>query len=353
MVEMKILKRAELVVIRKRLAEEGKSVGFTSGSFDLLHRGHIDYLQKAKRLCDVLIVGVNSDSSVREYKGTSRPIVREDDRAELVAALECVDYVFLFEEQNNNQNISLLQPGIYFKGGDYDKSRLSSASLIESYGGRVELIPFLEGYSTTSLIRKIEGAFLTSYETSPASERKPAVFVDRDGTICEHVEYLHEKDKFTLVPFAMEGLKAFQDAGYYIIVVTNQPGIGLGYFAKEDFFAVNRELLIAASKAKVAIDKIYFCPHSKSENCRCRKPETGMLQRAVSELLIDRERSVVIGDMTSDIELGHRFGCRTVLVQSGRGGDDKLFDVSPDVIATDILDAARKIKELDDRETSI
>lgn len=338
---MKIVTRAELVEIRKRLAEEGKEVGFTSGSFDLLHRGHIDYLQKARRLCDVLIVGVNSDSSVRSYKGTARPIVREDDRAEVVAALSCVDFVFIFEERNNNQNISLIRPDIYFKGGDYDKSRLSSAAIVEGYGGRIELIPFLKGYSTTSLIHRIEGAFLTSFLESQGAQRKPAVFVDRDGTICAHVEYLHEKEKFTLLPNAMEGLKAFQDAGYYIIVVTNQPGIGLGYFTKEDFFAVNRELLISASRAGVAIDKIYFCPHSKSENCRCRKPETGMLQQAVSELDIDRERSIVIGDMTSDIELGRRFGCRSVLVATGRGGKDNLYDVAPDVVADDLLHAAR------------
>jgi rfaE bifunctional protein nucleotidyltransferase chain/domain len=340
---MSIGTREEIARRVNELRGEGKKIGFTSGVFDLLHAGHVDYLEKARATCDVLVVGVNSDLSVQRNKGPDRPIVTGTDRILVVAGLRSVDYAFLFEERNNNENITLLRPDVYCKASDYGTKTLSSAPIVESYGGRVVLVPLLTGYSSTGLIERIQGAALTSLGQVTNSEPRPAVFVDRDGTICEHIEYLHEPEKFKLIPGALEGLKRFADAGYRIIVVTNQPGIGLGYFSKEAFYRVNRELLIAASRAGLDLDKIYFCPHSKSEHCTCRKPAVGMLERAVAELGVVREESVVIGDMTSDVMLGERFGCKTVLVKTGRGGEDRLFDVSPDIVAESITDAATQI----------
>ena len=134
----KIFSRAE--IIEKLKSERPARVGFTSGSFDLIHPGHVDYLSKAKELCDCLIVAVNSDNSIKGYKSELRPIVPADSRAKVVAALEAVDYVFIFDELNNNQNITLLKPDYYIKAADYNKKSLSSAPLVESYGGEVKLI---------------------------------------------------------------------------------------------------------------------------------------------------------------------------------------------------------------------
>lgn len=345
-----IASRAEIIPFVESLRKEGKKIGYTSGVFDLLHPGHVEYLKKARALCDFLVVGVNSDTSVKSYKSPDRPIMGALDRAQVVGALECVDAVFIFSETNNNRNIELLRPDLYIKAGDYSKEELSSAPLVEAYGGRVELVPMREGYSTTGTIERIRGGADPHREVSlPVPPRGAAVFVDRDGTINEHIEYLHEADKFRLLPGAMEGLRKMQELGFRIVVVTNQPGIGLGYFPKEALFEVNRALLTAATKAGVNIDRIYFCPHSKADGCRCRKPGTELVERAARELNIDLVASFVIGDMSSDIQLGKNVGCQTILVGTGRAGKDGLFEVTPDFTAPNLL-AAAQIVELNREE---
>lgn len=343
MLEEKIKTRQELVDICSQLKSQSKKIGYTSGVFDLLHHGHVDYLHKAKAKCDVLIVGLNSDLSVKQNKGDKRPICAQAQRAAVLAGLACVDFVFIFDEKNNNQNIELLKPDLYLKAGDYDKSKLSSAPLIESYGGKVEIIPFLNGFSTTSIIEKIAADFS---EDSPRSislalpEKRPAIFVDRDGTLNEEIEYLHEVEKFKLYPRVIGALKSLQDAGFRIVVITNQAGIGLGYFSKEDFYKVNKELLKAARKENLSIDRVYFCPHAVSDNCDCRKPNTGMIYRGVEELNIDLENSYCIGDKTLDLEAARRAGCKSILVQTGHAGGDKEFDIKADYTAKDLSDAA-------------
>jgi D-glycero-D-manno-heptose 1,7-bisphosphate phosphatase len=338
----KIKSREELLAICQSLRQSGQRIGFTSGVFDILHPGHVDYLARARAKCDVLIVALNSDASVKENKGDLRPVCGEQSRAEIVAGLESVSFVFLFDEKNNNQNVKILKPDFYFKAGDYSKSGLSSGPLVEQYGGKVELIPMKPGYSSSAVIKKISEGALNSVNAAlelPSPASRPAVFVDRDGTINEQVEYLHEPEKFKLLPGVLEGLKKLQEGGYRIVIVTNQQGIGLGYFSKEDFFRVSRELLKAAGKAGVRVDKIYYCPHSLSEECPCKKPFTGMIERAVRELNIDLPASFVVGDMSIDVKLARNAGCGSVLVKSGYGGEDALHDEKPDYVAKDFADA--------------
>ena len=340
--------REELAARLESLRAQSKRIGFTSGVFDLLHPGHVDYLARAKALCDVLLVGVNSDHSVRQNKGPLRPVCTELDRARVVAALDCVDYAFIFQETNNRTNISVLKPDLYLKAGDYKKEQLSSASQVESYGGRVELVPFLKGYSSSALIEKIAAQFGGARASALAIEPyapAPAVFLDRDGTINKHIEYLHEVSKFELIPGALEAMKKLKEAGYRLVIVTNQPGIGIGYFSKEEFFAVNREMLKAVSKAGFNIDKVYYCPHTRADNCSCRKPGIGMLKRAAQELNVVLEKSFMIGDMSSDVKAGLDAGCRSILLGTGQGGRDGLFEVTPSRFASDLLAAANWILE--------
>lgn len=342
----KLVSRDEAINALKDLKSAGKIIGYTSGVFDILHPGHIAYLEEARKHCDVLIVGVNSDSSVKQFKGAARPITPHGSRAAVVAGLLSVDYVFIFEERNNNRNVELLKPDCYLKAGDYDRTALSSGALVEEFGGKVVIIPFQEGHSSSAVIDKIlsaHGAQFAAAEEAPVHPRKPAIFVDRDGTINEHVAQLHEPQSFKIFPGALEALKRLKDAGYYIIVVTNQPGIGLGYFSKEDFFKVNTVLLKAATAQKLSLDKIYFCPHSDAENCACRKPKVGMVERAKHELNIDIEHSFVVGDMTLDVQLAKNAGCMSVLVATGRGGDDKLCAGEADFKARDLAHAAEII----------
>lgn len=276
-------------------------VGFTSGTFDLLTEGHVDYLQKARQICDVLFVGINSDASVKSYKGPNRPIVHESSRIKVISAMGCVDHCFLFDETKNKINIELLQPNIYIKAGDYTKEQLTSAGLVESYGGKVVLIPPVEGVSTTQIIEKIKTLSLKR------PEPQKALVVDRDGTINKEVEYLHEPEKFELLVGAGEGLKKFQDMGYKIVVITTQAGIGLGYFQKEDFYKVNQAMFKALAPFDVHIDKIYFNTYSK-------EGKKDLFALAQQDLNLIPSGCVFIGDKSGDMimcEEGIKIGVTT------------------------------------------
>jgi rfaE bifunctional protein nucleotidyltransferase chain/domain len=151
----KIKTLKELIRLRQKLKRRRKSVVFTNGCFDILHRGHIEYLKKAKSLGDVLIVAVNSDSSVREIKGRKRPIVSQGDRAAIIASLEMVDYVLIFGETTPLNVILRLVPDVLVKGGDYTADKIVGNQIVESAGGRVITVKPVPGRSTKNIIRKI------------------------------------------------------------------------------------------------------------------------------------------------------------------------------------------------------
>lgn len=133
----------------------GKIIVFTNGCFDLLHRGHLHLLRQAKALGDLLVVAVNSDASVRSIKGPTRPILSEIDRLELIASMEMVNYVLLFDEPDPYKIISVLRPDILVKGGDWPAEEVIGRDLVQDNGGRVVLVPYLQGFSTTEIIAKI------------------------------------------------------------------------------------------------------------------------------------------------------------------------------------------------------
>jgi D-beta-D-heptose 7-phosphate kinase/D-beta-D-heptose 1-phosphate adenosyltransferase len=147
----------EIEKICNSLREQNKKIVFTNGCFDILHRGHIEYLTKAKEFGDVLIVGLNSDTSVQRLKGKDRPINSESDRARILDALKPVDYVVIFEEDTPLRLIQMVKPDVLVKGGDYKVEEIVGSEFVMSYGGKVEIIPFVEGKSTTKIIQKIKG----------------------------------------------------------------------------------------------------------------------------------------------------------------------------------------------------
>ena len=132
-----------------------KKVVFTNGCFDLLHIGHIKYLRQARSYGDLLIIGLNDDNSVRKLKGPKRPLIGQDERAHLLAALDCVDYVVLFSELTPEKLIKGIKPDVLVKGGDYTKAEVVGRDIVESYGGRVEIVPVVEGMSTSNIVKKI------------------------------------------------------------------------------------------------------------------------------------------------------------------------------------------------------
>src|SRR5215475_5255987 len=145
----------QLRIERERQRRLGRRVVFTNGCFDLIHPGHIKYLQAARRLGDALIVALNSDCSVRELKGERRPILDQNERAEVMAALGCVDYVTIFDEPTPREIIAVLLPDVLVKGGDWGVDQIVGRDDVEAAGGEVLSLPFVEGCSTTDLIERI------------------------------------------------------------------------------------------------------------------------------------------------------------------------------------------------------
>ena len=145
----------EAVTIQEKLRTEGRTLVLTNGHFDILHVGHVDCLQRAKALGDVLIVGLNSDASTRLLKGQKRPIVPQEERAQLLAALQCVDYVIIFEERTAERLLAALRPEVYVKGGDWAIEDLPEAEVVAECGVRVEILPQMPGRSTTDIIETI------------------------------------------------------------------------------------------------------------------------------------------------------------------------------------------------------
>ena len=145
----------ELAAIAAQARRDGKSVVFTNGCFDILHRGHVHVLRQAKSLGDILIVALNTDRSVQAIKGPRRPILPEIDRVELIGAMEMVDYVVLFDEPDPYRLIAAIKPNVLAKGGDWSAEKVIGADVVEQAGGRVELIPYLEGFSTSAIIERI------------------------------------------------------------------------------------------------------------------------------------------------------------------------------------------------------
>jgi D-beta-D-heptose 7-phosphate kinase/D-beta-D-heptose 1-phosphate adenosyltransferase len=147
--------RDEAVEFVQQLRARGQRIVFTNGVFDLLHPGHVRYLQQARALGDALIVGVNSDRSVRALKGPTRPITTEDERAEMIAALACVDAAVVFDEDTPWQLIAALQPDVLVKGADWAEDAIVGRDVVEARGGRVVRVPIESGYATTSIIDRI------------------------------------------------------------------------------------------------------------------------------------------------------------------------------------------------------
>lgn len=139
----------------RRLRREGKTIAFTNGCFDLLHVGHLDYLEKIKRRADCLIVGINSDASVRRLKGPGRPVAPLAERARLLASLKPVDYVTVFSEPTPLKLIQTIRPDLLAKGGDWRKEKIVGRESVESSGGKVLVIPYLKNYSTTRLLQRM------------------------------------------------------------------------------------------------------------------------------------------------------------------------------------------------------
>jgi rfaE bifunctional protein nucleotidyltransferase chain/domain len=294
----------------------GHRIGFTCGAFDLLHAGHVAYLEEARGLCDTLIVAVNSDASIRQYKSPLRPINPQEQRLRVVGALRCVDAVTLLDHPRPLPLIEQIKPHLYIKGGDYSASNLRSAKALEEWGGEAVVIKVHFAASTT---QTLERAALLALHAEPeklqASAARGIVLLDRDGTILTSVPFLHEPARVELVPGVADALARLQALGLKLAIVTNQQGIGLGYFTADDFIAVNQAMLRRLASSGVKLSKIYFCPHSLAADCSCRKPGTRMLERALADFGFPPGRAFVVGDSGADSDAARTLGIPSLRIQ--------------------------------------
>lgn len=155
----KILDRQILKEKLDALRKDGKKIAFTNGCFDILHVGHVRYLREAKKTADVLVLALNSDSSVRSIKGEKRPLVGEEERAEILAALEFIDFVTIFKELTPQELIIYLKPDVLIKGGDWPEDKVVGRDDVKKWGGRIVLIPEVKGKSTTNIVEKIKEVY--------------------------------------------------------------------------------------------------------------------------------------------------------------------------------------------------
>lgn len=301
-----------------RMAELSRPIVFTNGVFDVLHRGHVNYLHEARALGGSLVVAVNSDASARMLgKGPDRPLNKDEDRAVVLAGLASVSLVTFFDEKTPVELIKEARPDIYVKGGDYDMEALEETRVVRSWGGQSIAIPFVDGFSTTSLVKRIRAG-------APAPALRKAAFLDRDGVINLDRAYVHKWEEFEFVPGAVDAMRRLKQAGYALVVVTNQSGLARGMYTEEQYQTLTAHMRRALSEAGAEVDAVYHCPHHPkgkvpqlAVDCDCRKPEPGMILRAARDLGLSLADSILVGDKPSDIEAARAAGVgRAFIVQS-------------------------------------
>lgn len=168
--------------------------------------------------------------------------------------------------------------------------------------------------------------------------------MDRDGTINREVHYLKSIDDLELLPHSARAIKMLNDMGFLVIVVSNQSGIARGYFDQQDLNTIHNEIRKRLEEEGARIDDFFVCPHHPDDNCDCRKPKTGLIEKATKKYIIDLKQSFVIGDKMVDVKLGRNIGCQSILVRTGYGREyEDFINIKNDLIADDLLDSLKFI----------
>jgi glycerol-3-phosphate cytidylyltransferase len=307
--ENKIKSRAEIVEIATRLRKTGFRIVTTNGAFDLLHVGHVKMLQEAKNLGDILIVGVNSDSSVRRFKGPHRPVNSEKDRVAMLSALTYTDYITLFDELTPVALLDQIKPHIHVNSPEHGYDCIEKEVVLR-HGGEIYLSKLIEGFSTSALIERVTQVY--------ARPMYKAIFLNPvDVFEFGSLESGPQTLDFWLLA------SRFLQAGYQLVILANHPEIAMGFLTEEDIINQYEAVKSSVRLQGVELAGIYFCPHHPDGKldayrleCTCRKPLPGLIEQAVANLDINLSRSFVVSTQPEDILMGRRINCKTILIEN-------------------------------------
>ena len=306
MLSKKIKNKKEIISVARTLKKQGKKIVVFSGSFDILHLGHLDAIKAAKKQGDILIILLNSDKSIKMYKGAGHPLNSQQKRMQAISALDAVDYVALFDELTPESMLAEIKPDIYCNGSDWGKNCIERR-VVEEHGGKVYVLPWKKGFSTTALVKK-----MAKGRMQPEIK---AVFLDRDGTInADRENYVKEVDEFIFLPGAVEAIKRLSETEYKIIVITNQSGIGKKIITKNKLQEIHRWMVAQLKKHGARIDGIYYCSHHPDAGCGCRKPQPGMFLKAAKDFRINLSKSWMVGDNPKDVIAARRANVRGIKI---------------------------------------
>ncbi len=333
----KIVTLAAAARLARQYQAEGKVVGCISGSFDVMTAIHFKALEERSKKCDVFFVLLNSDNSVRSYKGKAKPILNESERSYMLVQSPFVAHVVIFNELTPVVVLEQLRPDVYLNVGEWGQECVEKP-VVEKHGGKVVMFDFDEPEtwckSTTQLIKRIQ--------TSEAMQVGKAIFLDRDGVLNENKNgYLYRFEDIEWKPYVVSSLKAFAKAGYKLIIITNQSGIARGYYTEKQMHTLHRKMKTYLKEQGVVIDAVYHCPHGPTDGCSCRKPGIGMLLQAATEQNLNLSKSWFIGDSDTDIIAGRHANVHTVYI--GNETEYPEHTLRPNHFVTNLKEAQKRI----------
>jgi rfaE bifunctional protein nucleotidyltransferase chain/domain len=305
---MKLEKKVRLLQdLDEQLAFLPRPLVMTNGVFDILHRGHVSYLQQASELGASLLVAVNSDSSARMLgKGPDRPLNSADDRAYVLSGLNSVDLLIFFDELTPIELIKAIRPDIYVKGGDYEIDTMEETKVVRSWGGQSIAIPFVNGFSTTALVDRIR---LTKGSVLKAA------FLDRDCVMDKDKNSIVRSADCDFLPGAIDGMKKLQDAGFALVILSRQSGLSHEYYTEVQRQFSNKNIKQQLISHGVSLDGLCYLQDcceggvfTIEEDNDCSKLKAGLLLQAAHDMGISLSNSVLIGEKCSYIEAAHTAG---------------------------------------------
>lgn len=313
----------ELRALIKQHKIDKFKIGTINGTFDLLHKGHVDAFNYAINNCEKLFILINSDRSVGLYKGQDRPIENEKERSKKIEAFYPEAIIYVFDELNPLSLLDEIMPDLHFIGPDWGKKTLEQ-TLVEKNGGKVDHVKKQFQISTTQILEK----------KGITSLSKNAIFLDRDGTIVVDKKYLSSINEIEFFPETFKALEKMSNLGFLLFIVSNQSMVARNMSTEKEAFTINDEIVKQLKAEGIEIKESYLDFSHPNNPSTTRKPNVGFLEKAASEYNLILKNSWVIGDKESDVIFGKRGNTKTIQIN----GSHKISNFS-DYIANNLEEA--------------